>query len=589
MASTTQNDARELTSKLWAMANDLRGKMDASEYRDYILGFIFYRYLSKRQERYLANSGLLEFTDTENSSNPQDVNNAFARQVALDGLEDWREDLALQNGYAIDPEYTWTTIINKVQTQTIRPDDYQNLFSQFKANALLNTNATEDFKDVFDNINLMDSSLGNSVSARAKALSQLVERINSINFHDESGHDILGDVYEYLIAEFAGASGKKAGEFYTPHEVSRVLAKLVTYVSPDSSEEAKEVIEHASRPFMVYDPTMGSGSLLLTVQHELKSETDNPDTARVHFFGQEINRTTYNLARMNLMMHDVKYQYMDLRCADTLESDWPNGMDENGIDHPEFFDAVVANPPYSLKWDNAESKLKDPRFKDYGKLAPKSKADYAFVEHGIYHLKPSGRMAIVLPHGVLFRGAAEGTIRKAIIDKNYLDAVIGLPSNLFYSTGIPTVILVFRKDRKTNDVLFIDASKHFEKDKKQNRLREEDINLILETYKNRQDVDKLAHVATLDEIKDNDYNLNIPRYVDTFEEEEPIDLDDVNRQLAEVDEEIARLEKELEAMLAELVPTDQNDEDDEGLHNRRERTERDGQKTTAKTSLQRLH
>lgn len=563
MASTTQNDARELTSKLWAMANDLRGKMDASEYRDYILGFIFYRYLSKRQERYLANSGLLEFTDTENSSNPQDVNNAFARQVALDGLEDWREDLALQNGYAIDPEYTWTTIINKVQTQTIRPDDYQNLFSQFKANALLNTNATEDFKDVFDNINLMDSSLGNSVSARAKALSQLVERINSINFHDESGHDILGDVYEYLIAEFAGASGKKAGEFYTPHEVSRVLAKLVTYVSPDSSEEAKEVIEHASRPFMVYDPTMGSGSLLLTVQHELKSETNNPDTARVHFFGQEINRTTYNLARMNLMMHDVKYQYMDLRCADTLESDWPNGMDENGIDHPEFFDAVVANPPYSLKWDNAESKLKDPRFKDYGKLAPKSKADYAFVEHGIYHLKPSGRMAIVLPHGVLFRGAAEGTIRKAIIDKNYLDAVIGLPSNLFYSTGIPTVILVFRKDRKTNDVLFIDASQHFEKDKKQNRLREEDIDLILETYKNRQDVDKLAHVATLEEIKDNDYNLNIPRYVDTFEEEEPIDLDDVNRQLAEVDEEITRLEKELEAMLAELVPTDQNDEDDE--------------------------
>lgn len=563
MASTTQNNARELTSKLWAMANDLRGKMDASEYRDYILGFIFYRYLSKRQERYLANSGLLEFTDTENSSNPQDVNNAFARQVALDGLEDWREDLALQNGYAIDPEYTWTTIINKVQTQTIRPDDYQNLFSQFKANALLNTNATEDFKDVFDNINLMDSSLGNSVSARAKALSQLVERIDSIDFHDDSGHDILGDVYEYLIAEFAGASGKKAGEFYTPHEVSRVLAKLVTYVSPDSSEEAKEAIEHASRPFMVYDPTMGSGSLLLTVQHELKSETDNPDTARVHFFGQEINRTTYNLARMNLMMHDVKYQYMDLRCADTLESDWPNGMDENGIDHPEFFDAVVANPPYSLKWDNAESKLKDPRFKDYGKLAPKSKADYAFVEHGIYHLKPSGRMAIVLPHGVLFRGAAEGTIRKAIIDKNYLDAVIGLPSNLFYSTGIPTVILVFRKDRKTNDVLFIDASQHFEKDKKQNRLREEDIDLILETYKNRQDVDKLAHVATLDEIKDNDYNLNIPRYVNTFEEEEPIDLDDVNRQLAEVDEEIARLEKELEAMLAELIPTDQNDEDDE--------------------------
>ncbi|WP_289098488.1 type I restriction-modification system subunit M [uncultured Bifidobacterium sp.] len=564
MTSTaTQNDARELTSQLWAMANDLRGKMDASEYRDYILGFIFYRYLSKRQERNLADSGLLDFTDSETSSNPQDVNNAYARQVAQDGIEDWRADLASDQGYAIDPEYTWTTIVNKVRKQDIRPEDYPNMFAQFKTNALLNTNATEDFQDVFDNINLADSSLGSSTSARTKALSQLVERIDDIDFHDESGHDILGDVYEYLIAEFAGASGKKAGEFYTPHEVSRVLAKLVTYVSPDSSEEAREVIEHASRPFMVYDPTMGSGSLLLTVQHELKSEPYESESARVCFFGQEINRTTYNLARMNLMMHDVKYQYMDLRCADTLESDWPNGMDKNGIDHPEFFDAVVSNPPYSLKWDNAESKLKDPRFKDYGKLAPKSKADYAFVEHGIYHLKPSGRMAIVLPHGVLFRGAAEGVIRKALIEKNYLDAVIGLPSNLFYSTGIPTVILVFRKDRKTNDVLFIDASQHFEKDKKQNRLREEDIDLIFETYKNRQDVDKLAHVATLDEIKDNDYNLNIPRYVDTFEEEAPIDLDDVNRQLAEVDEEIARLERELASMLDELVPTDQADDDNQ--------------------------
>lgn len=558
----TQNDARELTSKLWAMANDLRGKMDASEYRDYILGFVFYRYLSKRQERYLADSGLLEFTEDESSENTQDVNNAFKRQVEQDGITDWREELAQENGFAIDPDYTWTTIVNKVHEQSIRPEDYQNLFSQFKANALLNSNAAMDFKDVFDNINLMDSSLGNSTSARAKALSQLVERIDGIDFHDESGHDILGDVYEYLIAEFAGASGKKAGEFYTPHEVSRVLAKLVTYVSPDASDESKAVLEDESRPFMVYDPTMGSGSLLLTVQHELKSESSKPNDARVHFFGQEINRTTYNLARMNLMMHDVKYQYMDLRCADTLESDWPNGMDENGVDHPEFFDAVVANPPYSLKWDNAESKLKDPRFKDYGKLAPKSKADYAFVEHGIYHLKPSGRMAIVLPHGVLFRGAAEGVIRKALIEKNYLDAVIGLPSNLFYSTGIPTVILVFRKDRKNNDVLFIDASQHFEKDKKQNHLREEDIDLIFDTYKNRVDVDKLAHVATLKEIQDNDYNLNIPRYVDTFEEEEPIDLDDVNRQLAEVDDEIACLEKELAAMIADLVPTDQSDEND---------------------------
>lgn len=555
----TGKEARNLSAELWAMANDLRGKMDASEYRDYILGFIFYRYLSKRQDAYLIDSGLLTFEEQETTENSQDVNNAFARQVAQDGIEDWREDLAQENGYAIDPEYTWTTIVQKVHEQQIRPEDYQNMFDQFKRNALLNTKSTEDFKDVFDNINLMDSSLGNTTSARAKALSNLVERIDAVSFHDESGHDLLGDVYEYLIAQFAGNSGKKAGEFYTPHEVSKVLAKLVTFVAPDASEESKAVLVDKNRPFSVYDPTMGSGSLLLTVQHELMEQASKPSAGRVHFYGQEVNRTTYNLARMNLMMHNVKYQYMNLRCADTLESDWPDGIDENGVDHPLFFDAVVANPPYSLKWDNAESKMKDPRFKDYGKLAPKSKADYAFVEHGIYHLKPSGRMAIVLPHGVLFRGAAEGVIRKALIEKNYLDAVIGLPSNLFYSTGIPTIVLVFRKDRKNSDVLFIDASQHFEKDKKQNRLRDEDIDLIINTYRERKDVDKLAHVATLEEIKSNDYNLNIPRYVDTFEEEEPIDLDEVNREIAQVDEEIAKLEKELEAMIADLVPTDQDD------------------------------
>ena len=239
-----------------------------------------------------------------------------------------------------------------------------------------------------------------------------------------------------------------------------------------------------------------------------------------------------------------------------MEQDWPGGVVEHGFDHPRAFHAVVANPPYSQHWDNTETKLKDPRFKDFGKLAPKSKADFAFVEHCVYHLKDSGRMAIVLPHGVLFRGAAEGVIRKALIEKNYLDAVIGLPANLFYSTSIPTVVLVFRKDRKIRDILFIDASQHFEKGKNQNHLRDEDIDLIFETYINRKDVDKYAHVASPDEIKENEYNLNIPRYVDTFEEEEPIDIDEVNRQLAEVDAEIARLQAQFDAMVADLVPTE---------------------------------
>jgi len=543
--------AKNLTSQLWAMANALRGKMDASEFRDYILGFIFYRYLSAKQERFLKNSGLLTVRDGE------DINDAYARDVEEEGLDEWHQALSEELGYAIDPEDTWATLVRKVKDQQVRPEDFGNIFDHFKQNAQLNADASRDFRDVFDDINLMNSSLGNSTAARTKALADLVERIDEVNFLDESGHDILGNVYEYLIAQFAGNSGKKAGEFYTPHEVSRVLAGLVTYVPEDSSDTEKAAVHAPGVDFDVYDPTCGSGSLLLTVQGELRKANNGelPADKHVHFYGQELNRTTYNLARMNLMMHDVDYQWMDLRNADTLEQDWPDGIDSNGIDHPRSFDAVVANPPYSQHWDNAESKLKDPRFKDFGKLAPKSKADYAFVEHCLYHLKPTGRMAIVLPHGVLFRGAAEGTIRRAIIDKNYLDAVIGMPSNLFYSTSIPTVVLVFRKDRTTNDILFIDASQNFEKGKNQNRLRDEDIQKIIDTYAARKDVDKFAHVASLDEIKENDYNLNIPRYVDTFEEEEPIDLDEVNRELESNAKEMERLRKELQAMIDQLVPT----------------------------------
>lgn len=544
-----QSTAKQLTSQLWAMANDLRGKMSADEFRDYILGFIFYRYLSERQESYLKSLGFLEVRDGET------VNDSYARQVEQDGIDEWREDISSSLGYVIDPAFTWASLIERIQDQSLRPDYFQGMLDSFRQNAELNATAEKDFREVFSDINLADSSLGNSTAARAKSLSNLAEKVDSIEFKDESGHDILGDVYEYLISQFASNSGKKAGEFYTPHEVSRVLAKLVTYAEPTS--EGAVVITDETQSFSVYDPTCGSGSLLLTVQKELPG---GEREGRVRFHGQELNRTTYNLARMNLMMHGVDYKYMRLRNADTLEMDWPDGTDANGVDHPLFFDAVVANPPYSQHWDNSDSKLKDPRFKDYGKLAPKSKADFAFVEHCVYHLKFSGRMAIVLPHGVLFRGAAEGTIRKALIEKNYLDAVIGLPANLFYSTSIPTVVLVFRKDKTTRDILFIDASQHFEKGKNQNHLRDEDIERIFETYKERKDVDKYAHVASLDEIKENEYNLNIPRYVDTFEEEEPIDINEVNRQLSEVDAEIARLQIQFDAMVAELVPTDGNDE-----------------------------
>ena len=288
---------------------------------------------------------------------------------------------------------------------------------------------------------------------------------------------------------------------------------------------------------------MGSGSLLLTVGQEL------PENTPIKYFGQELNTTTYNLARMNLMMHNVSYNNMMLSNADTLETDWPDGPDEKGIDHPRTFDAVTANPPYSAKWNNNETKLKDPRFSDYGKLAPASKADYAFILHIIYHLNENGTMAIVLPHGVLFRGAAEGKIRQTLIEKNYLDTVIGLPANLFYGTSIPTIILVLKKNRTTKDILFIDASKEFEKGKNQNNLKDEHIDKIVNTFKERKDIDKYAHVASIEEIRENDFNLNIPRYVDTFEEEEPVDLDEVNRQLEQDNKEIAELEAEINEQL----------------------------------------
>lgn len=518
---------KTISSKLWAMANELRGNMDASEYKNYILAFMFYRYLSEHQENHMQKYELLDVEDGES------INEAYKRAVEEDGLEDYLEAISADLGYAIAPEDTWESLLDKIHHNKIIPSDYQTLFEHFNKNASRNQEAQKDFQGVFNDINIGDSRLGNSTNARAKSLNNIVKLVDEIDYKDESGKDILGEIYEELIGKFAQSAGKKGGEFYTPHEVSRILAKLVT-------DDVK--IENQS--FAVYDPTMGSGSLLLTVRNEL-----NDKASVVKFYGQELSTTTYNLARMNLMMHNVSYNNMTLSNADTLESDWPDGVDADGIDHPRSFDAVVANPPYSAKWDNNSNKLKDSRFKEYGKLAPASKADYAFILHSIYHLNATGTMAIVLPHGVLFRGAAEGTIRKTLIEKNYLDAVIGLPANLFYGTSIPTTVLVFKKNRSNSDVLFIDASKEFEKGKNQNTITDTHIEKIVETYHRRKNVEKYAHVATLDEIIENDYNLNIPRYVDTFEEEEPIDLNQVLAELETDNKEIAKLEKTIQEQL----------------------------------------
>ncbi|GAA2954938.1 Type I restriction-modification system methyltransferase subunit [Ligilactobacillus murinus DSM 20452 = NBRC 14221] len=521
------SNASDVTSKLWEMANKLRGTMDASEYKNYILPFMFYRYLSENQDEYLADNYLEEFYEV---TDPKEK-------------EEYLQDISKGIGYAIDPEYVWDKMVSKIENHKIKASDFQDMFDSFNANAKRNAAAEDDFANVFSDVNLGDTRLGSSTNERAKALNDIVLMINEFNFKDDSGHDILGDVYEYLIGQFAANAGKKGGEFYTPHEVSQVLSKIVTLNSKESDDQ-----------FHVYDPTMGSGSLLLTVQKELP----NGDAeGSVDFYGQELNTTTYNLARMNLMMHGVNYRNMNLKRADTLDADWP--FDEkDGVQVPVKFDAVVANPPYSQKWDIKNvDREKDTRFKGFG-IAPASKADYAFVLHGLYHLEKTGTMAIVLPHGVLFRGAAEGKIRKNIIKENLLDAVIGLPANLFYGTNIPTCVLVFkgRESRGNNkDILFIDASNEFEKGKNQNKLTSENIEKIVETYQKRKDVDKYAHVASIEEIEENDFNLNIPRYVDTFEEEEVVPLSEIVTNINETRSEIEKTTNELYSLLDELVGT----------------------------------
>lgn len=533
MEKIEAKNIEEIKSKIWEMANNLRGTMDASEYKNYILAFMFYRYLSDNQFE--------EMAKVDSNFAKENRNEYYKQQVAE--MDDIRSVVSSSLGYFIEPEYTWESITDLINNAEMIPEYYQNLLSSFENNININENAIDDFKGLFNDVNLTDSRLGSNSNIRTKALNNIVELISSIDLFSEDGHDVLGDIYEYLIGQFAANAGKKGGEFYTPHEVSEILAKIVVSGMNDT-----EVMS-------VYDPTMGSGSLLLTVKTEYEKRFPNA-SQELRFFGQELNTTTYNLARMNLMMRGIAYGNMTLRNADTLEEDWP--IDKKGdMEEGMTFDAVVANPPYSAKWDNNERKLKDPRFAEYGKLAPKSKADYAFILHCLYHLKRTGKMAIVLPHGVLFRGAAEGKIRQTILEKNYLDAVIGLPQNLFYGTSIPTVILVFDKNKDNRDVLFIDSSKEFVKGKNQNTLSEENIDKILQAYNDRKDIDKYAHVASFDEIKENEYNLNIPRYVDTFEEEEPVDLDALFDEMKAIDKETKQLHAELTGMLDELRGTDE--------------------------------
>lgn len=499
-----EDKKQQLESQLWSIANTLRGKMDADDFRDYILGFIFYKYLSEKMHAYaddILEPDGLTYSDIE--GHPQaDEFLAAIKDAALDQL-----------GYFLAPSELFQELARRGNADgksRFILGDLDKVLTAIEQSTM-GSDSEEDFGNLFEDLDLGSSKLGKTEHDKNELIVKVLAHLQEIDFDLENTHsDILGDAYEYLIGKFASGAGKKAGEFYTPQQVSSVLARLVTV----GKTKLKSV----------YDPTCGSGSLLLRVAKEVQEVAA--------FYGQESNPTTYNLCRMNMIMHDVHYKRFDIKNEDTLVR--PQHIDQR-------FEAIVANPPFSAEWSASPLFMSDDRFAPYGRLAPKGTADLAFVQHMVYQLDEQGTMACVLPHGVLFRGGAEGHIREYLIkDKNYLDAVIGLPSNIFYGTSIPTCIVVLKKKRQHPDnVLFIDASQGFEKVKTQNVLRPEDIDRIIATYQARENSDKYSHVATLAEIAENDYNLNIPRYVDTFEAEISVDLNAVAAQLRSLETEMA--------------------------------------------------
>lgn len=532
----SEDHKKQLNQQLWNIANTLRGKMDADEFRDYILGFIFYKYLAEKMDLY-ANDILqpdgIKYKEIEEDTEKGELYIEAIREEALEKLgyflkpSELFSEVARRGNHkevslddiaqAADPEENYAIKSNFIL------EDLQKILTNVQ-NSTMGTDSEEEFDNLFEDMDLNSTKLGKTPGQRNEIIARVLGHLDKIDFQlEQTGLDVLGDAYEYLIGQFASGAGKKAGEFYTPQEVSIVLAKLVT--------------TGKKRLRSVYDPTCGSGSLLLRVAKEVDEVTN--------FYGQELNRTTYNLARMNMILHDVHYSKFNIKQEDTLEH--PQHLDLR-------FEAIVANPPFSAQWSANPLFTSDDRFSQYGRLAPKSKADFAFVQHMIYQLDENGTMAVVLPHGALFRGGAEGHIREYLIkEKNFLDAVIGLPAGIFYGTSIPTCIMVYKRCKENpDDVLFIDASEHFDRVGTQNILRPQHIDKIIDTYRNRAEVDKYSYVATLDEIAENDYNLNIPRYVDTFEEEEPVDIAAVAKEIKQVTESLADTNKEIAAFCQEL-------------------------------------
>lgn len=509
-----QESSKTLYQALWNSADILRSKMDAADYKNYLLGLVFYKFLSDRMLKYAVD--LLE----EKAETLEEAQEIFAAAFEDDETHDELIDaLKDEFSYVIEPDLTFTALTTAINKTKFQLESLAQGFRNIEQSSEL-------YENLFEDVDLYSKKLGATPQKQNQTISDVMKQLAHLDLSHQG--DVLGDAYEYLIGQFASDSGKKAGEFYTPQAVSQLMTRIVLHGKENQ------------KGFSVYDPAMGSGSLLLNARKY------SEEKGTVNFFGQELNTSTFNLARMNMILHGVDITNQHLHNGDTLDADWPT-------EEPTNYDAVLMNPPYSAKWSAAQGFLDDPRFSSYGVLAPKSKADFAFLLHGYYHLKDTGVMAIVLPHGVLFRGNAEGKIRKILLENGAIDTVVGLPSNIFFNTSIPTTIIVLKKNRSEKDVLFIDASNEFEKGKNQNFLTEDHKQKILDTYINRTDVEKYSHVATFDEIKENNFNLNIPRYVDTFEEEEVASLSDIASEMKDIDVKISESEKELYSMMKELV------------------------------------
>lgn len=536
---TTENK-NELGKTLWDIANSLRGAMMADDFRDYMLSFLFLKYLS---------DNYVEFAKKELGTDYPDIKNIVKEETEIvkSPLQIWYaanpEDIDLFEAqmrkkihYVIKPKYLWDNIAENARTQSnellkILEEGFKYIEEQ---------SFETSFKGLFSEINLNSEKLGKNYAERNTLLAKVINKIKEGVSQLDTTTDTLGDAYEYLIGQFAANSGQKAGEFYTPQGISSILSKIVTLDCQDPKSGKKKKINK------VLDFTCGSGSLLLNVRHEMGANGIGK------IYGQEKNITTYNLARMNMLLHRVKDTEFEIHHGDTLVNDWSILNNMNPSKKMEF-DAIVANPPFSYRWEPKEETAKDFRFSRYG-LAPKSAADFAFLLHGFHYLSGDGTMAIILPHGVLFRGGKEETIRKKLLSDDNIDAVIGLPANLFYSTGIPVCILVLKKCRRTDDILFINASseEHYEKGKRQNSLRPEDINKIVETYQLRREENRYSRKVYMREIKDNGYNLNISRYVNLSKEEEKIDLAEVHRQLVVTEKKIESARQKHNEFLKEL-------------------------------------